>query len=86
MSIFQIIGWVGSISYLASYFLLSTDRLKSNSITYQFMNVLGGICLVISAYESNDNPNLFTNLIWMLIGLAMIFVILKKRRKKKNKL
>lgn len=50
------------------------------------MNVLGGICLVISAYESNDNPNLFTNLIWMLIGLAMIFVILKKRRKKKNKL
>jgi len=80
LSIFQIIGWVGSISYLLSYLLLSINKLQPNSITYQFMNVIGGICLVISAYESKDNPNLFTNLVWMCIGLVMIVSIIRKRK------
>ncbi|WP_052143779.1 CBU_0592 family membrane protein [Wocania ichthyoenteri] len=80
MNIFQIIGWFGAASYLISYFLLSINKLKANSITYQLMNVIGGICLVISAYDTKDKPNLFTNFVWMCIGLATIISILKRRR------
>lgn len=80
MSYYEIIGWVGSASYLISYFLLSINKLKSNSVTYQLMNVIGAICLIASAYSSKDRPNLFTNLVWMCIGITAIIAILKKRK------
>ncbi len=80
MSYYEIIGWVGSASYLISYFLLSINKLKSNSVTYQLMNVIGAVCLIASAYSSQDRPNLFTNLVWMCIGITAIIAILKKRK------
>ena len=80
MSYYEIIGWVGSASYLISYFLLSINKLRSNSITYQLMNVIGAVCLIASAYSSKDRPNLFTNLVWMCIGIIAIIAIIKRRK------
>ncbi|MBU2949311.1 hypothetical protein KO493_01190 [Tamlana agarivorans] len=82
LNTFQIVGWIGSASYLISYFLLSINRLQSNSIIYQSMNVIGGLCLVICAYDTKDNPNLFTNFVWMCIGLVMIVSIFRKKNSK----
>ncbi|WP_437440080.1 CBU_0592 family membrane protein [Polaribacter batillariae] len=82
MSVFEIIGWIGSALFIVSYFLLSTNKLKADNIPYQLMNILGGLCLVISAYSTKDNPNLFTNLVWMFIGLFAVVQIVKKRAKK----
>lgn len=81
MTIFETIGWIGAASYLISYFLLSINKLKSNSITYQLMNVIGGFCLVISAYSTRDNPNLVTNFVWMCIGLAAVISIIMKQKR-----
>lgn len=46
--------------------------MEASRLPYQLMNVMGGICLVISSYATNDRPNLFTNLIWIFIGLHAI--------------
>ncbi len=79
MSIFEIIGWTGSALFIISYFLLSINRLHARSILYQLMNVAGGLCLVICAYDTQDRPNLFTNLIWMFIGVYAIVKIQKRK-------
>ena len=79
MNIYEIIGWVGAMSYLVSYFLLSVNRLKARSITYQLMNVVGGLCLVICAYDTKDKPNFFTNFVWMCIGIAALVSIVRKK-------
>ena len=81
MNYYELIGWAGAVSYLVSYFLLSVNKIRHNSITYQLMNVLGGLFLVICAYDSQDKPNMFTNLVWMCIGLVALISILKKRRR-----
>lgn len=80
MDNFEIIGWIGSALFIVSYFLLSIDKLKADRIPYQLMNVLGGLCLVISAYDSEDRPNMFTNLVWMFIGLYAIVVIVRLKK------
>lgn len=80
MNLFEIIGWTGSALFIISYFLLSIDRLNARSMVYQLMNVTGGLCLVICAFDTKDRPNLFTNLIWMFIGVYAIVKILKKKR------
>ncbi|WP_242204504.1 CBU_0592 family membrane protein [Aestuariivivens insulae] len=81
MNYYELIGWVGAASYLLSYFLLSANKLKHNSVTYQLMNVLGGLFLVICAYDSKDKPNLFTNFVWMCIGVVALISIIKRRRR-----
>ncbi|WP_088354238.1 CBU_0592 family membrane protein [Polaribacter haliotis] len=84
MNIFEIIGWIGSALFIVSYFLLSINKLKADNIPYQLMNILGGLCLVVSAYSTKDRPNLFTNVVWMFIGLFAVIQILKKKERKKN--
>jgi len=81
MNIFEAIGWLGAIFFILAYLLLSLDKLKSDGVTYQLMNVIGGFCLVINSINLNDHPNLVTNFIWMCIGLFAIFKIASKKVK-----
>tara|TARA_R110002049_G_scaffold191039_1_gene359944 strand:+ start:727 stop:876 length:150 start_codon:yes stop_codon:yes gene_type:complete len=43
------------------------------------MNVAGGLCLVVCAYDTQDRPNLFTNLVWMFIGVYALIKIQKRK-------
>ncbi|WP_150451611.1 CBU_0592 family membrane protein [Arenibacter lacus] len=81
MNIYDFIGWTGFLLFIASYFLLSVGKLKAERMPYHFMNVGGGLCLVVSAYDTQSWPNLYTNLIWMLIGFYAIFLIVRKKKK-----
>ncbi|MBX2841865.1 MAG: hypothetical protein KTR26_08835 [Flammeovirgaceae bacterium] len=79
--IFEIIGWAGAIVYIIAYLLLSINKLKSQSVIYQAMNVIGGLCLVINAIHLSDGPTFFLNFVWMLIGLFAVLNIIRNRRK-----
>nr|WP_143167097.1 hypothetical protein [Mucilaginibacter sp. OK098] len=43
--------------------------IKAESRSFQLLNILGGLCLVTTAVESNDMPNAVANLLWMFIGV-----------------
>ena len=87
MSIFAIIGWVGAISFVVAYFLLSLKVLSADSVTYHSLNVIGGLCLVINSIYLHDSPNFFVNIVWMGIALYSVGRILffKKRLNKFKK-
>jgi hypothetical protein len=80
LNIFEIIGWLGAVLFISAYFLLSIDKLKSNKIPYQLMNILGGLCLVINSYNLSDAPNFILNLIWICIGFMAVFNIIRSQR------
>lgn len=69
MSFFEICGWIGALSYIGAYFLLSIKVISSNKPLFHLLNALGGLCLIINAIGLKDSPNLIVNLIWMLIAL-----------------
>lgn len=78
-----IIGWVGAVMYILAYLLLTLGRLRSDSILYHFLNVLGAIGLIANAFHFNDYPNVVTNLLWLGIGSFAIIVIIAGTRKRK---
>ncbi|MFV8347303.1 CBU_0592 family membrane protein [Flavobacterium sp. ZB4P13] len=80
MSTSEIIGWIGAALFITSYFLLSIDKLDAKKIPYQLMNILGGLCLVIISYDTDDMPNLFTNLIWIFIGFYALVMIVRRQK------
>ncbi len=74
----QIIGWIGVVSYVAAYALLSTSRLSARSVLFHFLNALGGLCLIIDAHQSGDMPNLVVNAVWMLIATVSMMRFARK--------
>ena len=76
----EIIGWAGVVAYVVAYGLLSLGKMKPDRVNYHVLNAFGGICLVVLSYHKSDTPNLFVNVVWVLIAGLSIVRILKIKR------
>ncbi|WP_293785384.1 hypothetical protein [uncultured Pedobacter sp.] len=65
----SIIGWSGVVFCTLAYLFLSMKLIRSDSFSFQALNILGGLCLAITALNTNDLPNAVANVLWMSIGL-----------------
>jgi len=65
----DVIGWLGAISVLYAYFMVSTGRLKGDSFHFQSANILGALGLAINTYFNHAYPSTIVNIIW--IGIAI---------------
>ena len=63
------IGWLGVILCTVGYLLLSMKVITAESRIFQLLNIIGGLCLVATAVDSDDMPNAVANLLWMFIGV-----------------
>ena len=74
-------GWLGTVSYLLAYFLLSINKLKASQPFYHFLNIIGAIGLTTNAIHYADFPNVVANVSW---GLIAIFAIIAIKRRVKS--
>ena len=72
-------GYAGAFLFIISYALLSYGKLKAEHKSYQLMNMLGALLLVINALNILDFPTLIVNGVWFLIGLTALVRILNGR-------
>jgi len=72
-SIPDIIGWVGALSVLYAYFMVSTGRLKGDSIHFQSANIFGAVCLAVNTYYNHAYPSTVVNIIWIGIAIYSLF-------------
>ncbi|MGE5251932.1 MAG: CBU_0592 family membrane protein [Bacteroidota bacterium] len=63
------LGWIGTVLYLAAYLLVSLKKLEGDSLSYQAMNIIAGILLVINTLYWRAFPSLGLNAAWIGIGL-----------------
>ncbi len=78
--IIDILGWVGSIEVVAAYGLNSSQRIKSDSLTFQFLNLTGAVFLIINSIYKQAYPFTFINSVWTVIAIVAIIGILKKKK------
>lgn len=52
-----------------AFFLLSTDRLSSDSKAYNLLNIIGATFLGISAWMLDSVPFIILESIWALAGI-----------------
>ncbi len=84
MSLFVIIGWIGAVSFVIAYFLLSIHILSANKVLYHLLNAVGALCLVINSVFLNDGPNFFVNIIWMGIAIYSTGRIINHKKRLAN--
>ncbi|MBI5153201.1 MAG: hypothetical protein HZA36_01960 [Parcubacteria group bacterium] len=75
---FQTIGWLGTALVVLGYFLVSSNRMKGTSITYQLMNLFGALFLGIDMARHHALSGLTLQIIW---GVIALFSLLHHREK-----
>jgi hypothetical protein len=68
----EAVGWIGAIMILAAYGLLSIGRLDGRSTTYQLLNLVGSVGIVINSGWNHAIPSAVLNVVWMGIGVAAL--------------
>jgi len=65
----NILGWVGTITYLIAYALVSSKKAEGDSVLYQGMNICAGVLLVVYSLYLKAYATTGLNAVWALIGL-----------------
>ena len=77
----DVAGWIGMVSLISAYWLVSTGRLPGTSRVYQTLNVIGAAGLLANTFYYRAYPAAALNLTWLCIGvIAYVRVVLRARR------
>ncbi len=68
----DIIGWIGSIEVLLAYGLNSYQKIKSHSPLFLWLNLTGGVCLIVYSIYYTAYANTFINVVWVIIAIPAI--------------
>ena len=76
----DILGWVGAVAVLVAYGLNSYQKLRSDSIIFYLLNIVGGIILIIYTVYKEAFANTFINVVWVIVAIpALIRVMIKPK-------
>ena len=64
----ELVGWIGALLIIGAYALLSAGRLRSQSLTYHLMNILGAAGFVVNSGWNGALPSAALNVVWIGIG------------------
>jgi hypothetical protein len=78
----EVFGWVGALLVLVAYYLISHNKVTSEDLSFQMLNILGAVCLIIYTYSREAYASVLVNTIWVLIGLRCLVPILFRLLKK----
>ncbi len=67
--IIETLGWVGTVTYLIAYALVSLKKAEGDSVLYQGMNIFAGVLLVIYSLYLKAYATTGLNAVWAVIGL-----------------
>ena len=74
-------GYAGVLLVLLAFFLLQAHKLHGNGLTYQLMNVLGALGVMLSLLWGAFNWSAFLmQVAWLLIGVFGIARSVRTRR------
>lgn len=71
------LGWIGSGTYLLAFALNSAEKIKSDSLAYQGMNIFAGIVMTYYTFHHGAYSATALNSVWAIIGMV---TLVNKRR------
>ncbi len=84
--IVNVIGWLGAAAVLYAYIMVSTDKVKGDSIHYQAFNIFGALLLIINTAHVGAYPSTVVNIIWVLVAMVSLARVYGKPILQANKL
>ncbi len=77
---FDIVGAIGVVLIVGTYFLLQIGKLGSNSLTYSIVNAIGAALILFSLFFEFNVSAFLIEAFWLLISVIGIVRYLNRRR------
>jgi hypothetical protein len=77
------LGWLGAVTCLVAYVLVTRGTWAPSSGRYQLANVVSGALMGTVAAASGVWPSFVTNLVWGVVGLHAVVVALRRRARRR---
>jgi len=71
----EILGWAGAAAVIAAYGLNSYQKIKSDSILFQLLNLFGGMSLIVYTIYLDAYASTFINIVWVIIAVSALIKI-----------
>ena len=84
MDIYQIIGFIGMVFIVYAYLLLQIKKYTITSFSYQLLNLIGAILLLISLCEHFNLGSFIIEVFWIIITLYGMYKNLKGKKNEKS--
>jgi predicted membrane protein len=78
--LFNTVGMIGAILILIAFFLIQTDKIKSDDLSFPVLNSLGALFLLVSLLRFWNLASVFIEVCWIAIGVYGIIKNVKKRK------
>lgn len=72
-TVMTLVGWVGAISILWAYYLVSIGRAEQKKKTYLWLNIIGSVLLIVNTFYLEAYPSAFVNVVWLVIAFWGMF-------------
>jgi hypothetical protein len=66
----NVVGWLGMALLISAYGLVTAGRLKGPDLTFQLMNLVGGVSLMANSAYYGAWPSAALILVWTVIGVV----------------
>jgi hypothetical protein len=76
ISLIDILGWIGSLCIVIVYGLNSYQKIKSDSLLFYALNILGGVLLIVYSNYKGAYANTFINVVWVIIAVPAVLRLL----------
>lgn len=77
--IYNFVGFVGDVVTLSAYFLLQTNKIKSDQLSYAVYNCVGSVFLLISLYHNPNSPAIVIEIAWLTISFYGLYKFFSTR-------
>jgi hypothetical protein len=77
--VIDILGWGGSLFLVVTYGLNSYQVIKSESLLFYSLNIIGGILLTFYSVNKTAYANPFINVVWVAIAIPAAIRLVKKQ-------
>lgn len=81
----DLLGNLGVLLIIASYFWMQLGRIPGQSITYSAINAAGAALILVSLYFEFNLSSVIVELFWMVISLMGVVLGIRRTLAKKNR-
>ena len=74
----DILGWSGSLSVVLAYGLNMYQKIRSDSLLFYSLNIVGGIFLILYSVNKAAYANTLVNVVWVVIAIPAIIRLLRR--------
>ncbi|PIR20268.1 MAG: hypothetical protein COV45_06870 [Deltaproteobacteria bacterium CG11_big_fil_rev_8_21_14_0_20_47_16] len=82
----EVIGIVGMVLLLGTFYLASSKRIQDNHYLYHILNLIGAIAVLVNAFFNHVMSVAAVEVAWSIIALVGLWNIWRAHRKAKDAL